>query len=76
MTLRTSRNVAFLAMIVGWICLGTAGTDAEGDCQCCTCTSYVEGTCEEQDPGVQGMTNCNDAGPTCTIYGHYCTPPA
>ena len=72
MTLRGLRNIAFVGMIVGGVCLGVANSNAEGGCDCCLCEGPgSEDDCLEVGAEVQGWTECQDSS-NCSVSGSTC----
>ena len=74
MRLKTMRNIAFVAMIVGGLSLFTVGGRAEEE-KCQRCDGAGTGSkCEPVGPGQQGWRECSDTF-SCGVWGAVCTGP-
>lgn len=72
MTLRTLRNFAFVAMIVGGVSFFSVAGSAEEE-KCWKCDGAGTGSsCEEVGEGVQGRRQCSDTF-SCSVWGSLCT---
>jgi hypothetical protein len=72
MTLKTVRNMAFGVMTASAVCFFGVAAGAE-DCECCRCTSYVEGECVEVDEEhPSGQDGCTATPWSCVTWGTPC----
>lgn len=71
MKLNELRNLAFVAMTFGGVCLGAVDSRAAGTCRTCT-SPGSGGECMDVAQGNPGWTGCTDGGPNCSISGSQC----
>lgn len=66
------RNLAFVAMTFGGVCLGAVNSRADATCKTCTNPGST-GECVDPGQGNPGWTSCNDGGSNCSVSGSQCT---
>jgi len=71
MKLTDLRNLAFVAMTFGGVCLGAVDSRADGSCENCT-NSGSTGKCVAAGQGSSGWTQCDDSS-NCSVWGGQCT---